>query len=109
MKKLTNMKNNIYTTKLIDVVMAPTEKNGDGHIFLIMDFCNCDINEALLGSNSAHNLDQDHIISIMFNLLFAVNFMHSAGVVHRDLKPSNILIETDCTIKICDFGISRTI
>ena len=35
--------------------------------------------------------------------------MHSARVIHRDIKPANILINEDCTIKICDFGLSRSI
>ena len=35
--------------------------------------------------------------------------MHSAGILHRDLKPSNILIDSSCKIKICDFGLSRTL
>ena len=36
-----------------------------------------------------------------------MNYMHSANVMHRDIKTSNILIDEDCTIKICDFGLSR--
>ena len=30
------------------------------------------------------------------------------GISHRDIKPNNILMQDDCTIKICDFGLSRT-
>jgi len=33
--------------------------------------------------------------------------MHSAGVIHRDLKPANILVNTDCTLKVADFGLAR--
>ena len=35
--------------------------------------------------------------------------MHSTNVIHRDLKPSNILITNEFNVKICDFGLSRTI
>ena len=29
--------------------------------------------------------------------------------MHRDIKPANILIDSNCQIKICDFGLSRTL
>ncbi|KAJ5986064.1 mitogen-activated protein kinase HOG1 [Penicillium sp. IBT 35674x] len=38
-----------------------------------------------------------------------LKYIHSAGVVHRDLKPSNILIDENCDLKICDFGLARTL
>ena len=33
--------------------------------------------------------------------------MHSAGIIHRDIKPSNILVNSDCDLRICDFGLAR--
>jgi len=35
--------------------------------------------------------------------------MHSANVLHRDLKPSNILLNSDCLVKVADFGLARSI
>ena len=42
-------------------------------------------------------------------MLCAVNFLHSTNIIHRDLKPANILIDSNCNIKICDFGLARTL
>lgn len=36
-----------------------------------------------------------------------LKYIHSASVVHRDLKPGNLLVNADCELKICDFGLSR--
>lgn len=56
-----------------------------------------------------YNIDEDHILVIIYNILCALNYMHSADVVHRDIKPANILINDSCNIRICDFGMSRTL
>jgi mitogen-activated protein kinase 7 len=36
-----------------------------------------------------------------------MKYVHSAAVIHRDLKPGNLLVNSDCELKICDFGLSR--
>ena len=38
-----------------------------------------------------------------------MRYLHSANVLHRDLKPANILVNEDCSVKICDFGLARSI
>ena len=73
----------------------------------MLDYCEYDISKAILIERPV-NLEEDHVLTVIYNLLCAVNFVHSAGIIHRDLKPSNILINKECQIKICDFGISRT-
>lgn len=35
--------------------------------------------------------------------------MHSGDLLHRDMKPSNVLLNSDCHVKICDFGLARSI
>jgi serine/threonine protein kinase len=43
----------------------------------------------------------------VYQMLVALKYIHSAEVIHRDLKPSNILLNADCSLKICDFGLAR--
>ena len=38
-----------------------------------------------------------------------MNFLHSANIMHRDLKSENVLIDDECRIKICDFGMARSL
>jgi mitogen-activated protein kinase 15 len=42
-------------------------------------------------------------------MLKAIKFLHSADIIHRDLKPSNIFINSDCHVKLGDFGLARTV
>jgi serine/threonine protein kinase len=41
-------------------------------------------------------------------VLRGLKYVHSANVLHRDLKPSNLLVNANCDLKICDFGLART-
>jgi mitogen-activated protein kinase 1/3 len=38
-----------------------------------------------------------------------LKYLHSAEELHRDLKPANVLLNEDCTVKICDFGLARSV
>ncbi len=42
-------------------------------------------------------------------MLCGLNYLHRSKIIHRDLKPANILINDDCTIQICDFGLARSL
>ena len=47
------------------------------------------------------------LLTVIYNTLCAMKFVHSTGIMHRDIKPSNILLCNDLSTKICDFGLSR--
>ncbi|KAL5633328.1 hypothetical protein ACGC1H_003731 [Rhizoctonia solani] len=56
---------------------------------------------------SGQNLSNAHVQYFLYQILRAMKYVHSAGVIHRDLKPGNLLVNADCELKICDFGLSR--
>ena len=60
--------------------------------------------------NSGHRgtiLEEDHIVTMLYNSLCALNFIHSANLLHRDLKPGNLLVDSNCCVRLCDFGLAR--
>jgi serine/threonine protein kinase len=56
---------------------------------------------------SEQDLSDEHYKFIFYQICRAILFLHSANITHRDIKPSNVLINEDCIIKLCDFGLSR--
>lgn len=102
------MKENIFTTKLIDIIV-PRSKQSDkfSELFLVMNSEQQDLKK-IFTEMRPPAFSEDHIVTILYNLLCSINFLHSANIMHRDLKPANILINGDCGIKICDFGLARS-
>ena len=56
----------------------------------------------------ANILEKIHKRYIIYQLLKALKYIHSSGLIHRDVKPSNLLLNADCHMKICDFGLCRS-
>lgn len=55
---------------------------------------------------SPQPLSVDHVKYFMYQLLSGLQYLHSANVIHRDIKPANILVNSNCALKICDFGLA---
>jgi serine/threonine-protein kinase len=57
--------------------------------------------------NRHETFDFAQLVRLMTQLLDALGFAHERGVVHRDVKPSNLIVCSDGTLKVADFGIAR--
>ena len=60
------------------------------------------VKEFLNGDNRV-----EKICHAIFQVLDALEYIHSRGVIHRDIKPSNIMVEDDSNIRLMDLGIAR--
>ena len=71
-----------------------------------MEYAESDLKKII---KSNINLEMQHTQHIIYNLLCAIKYLHESNVLHRDLKPANVLINEDCTVKLCDYGLARSI
>jgi len=81
-----------------------TDKTGD--IFMVFEYVDYDLTGLL---DSEYKFEPKQIKVIIWQLLNVLDFLHNRNYVHRDLKCSNILLMDDHTVKLADFGLSRSL
>lgn len=101
----------MYSPKLIDIVFPldfnKQNPNSLRGVYLVQEYFDFTL-EDILG-NPEVELSSCQAKVLAYNLLCAVKFLHSCNIMHRDLKPENILVTDEVEVKICDFGLSRSI
>lgn len=75
---------------------------------MVMEHLPSDLKK-VIGSARKINFTEEHATILLYNILCAINFIHSTNLMHRDLKPANILVNDQCQVKICDFGFTRPV
>ena len=74
-------------------------------VYVMYELMDTDLHQII---RSDQPLTDDHCQYFIYQLLRGLKYIHSADVLHRDLKPSNLLLNANCDLKICDFGLART-
>jgi mitogen-activated protein kinase 15 len=77
----------------------------DRDIYLVFDFMDTDLH-AVIRANILEDIHKQYII---YQVLKCLKYMHSANLLHRDLKPSNLLLNSECHVKVADFGLARSL
>ncbi|KAH9315049.1 hypothetical protein KI387_023676, partial [Taxus chinensis] len=75
------------------------------HLWLVLEYCVGGDLLTLLRQDS--QLPEESIHDFARDLVQALQFLHSKGVIYCDLKPSNILLDENGRLKLCDFGLAR--
>ena len=86
-------------------IQSVVRADNDKDLYITFDYMETDLNQVI----KARILEDIHIRYVIYQLLKALKYIHSAKLLHRDIKPSNILIDANCRIKLCDFGLCRSI
>ncbi|KAF8141631.1 Pkinase-domain-containing protein [Boletus edulis] len=98
---LRHFANHENITGLIDVdAISPDFQE----IYIFMEPMEADLHQII---KSGQTLSNEHVQYFLYQILRGMKYIHSASVIHRDLKPGNLLVNSDCELKICDFGLSR--
>ena len=94
--QMMNHPNIIKTYKIIE---------NDKNYFIIMEYCQG--GELFNYIVDKEKLDEDEASMFFYQLINALEYIHSLGIAHRDLKPENLLLIDNKIIKIIDFGLSN--
>lgn len=88
---------------LHDILIPPAMDSFEDFYF-VTELMDTDLHRLI---SSDQPLSEDHSRYFIFQILCALKHIHASGVIHRDIKPQNILVNADCDVKLCDFGLAR--
>ena len=100
--KLLRHLNHENVIPLIDI-QQPANRAEFNDVYHVTQMMDCDLHRI----NYSQKLTDDHAQCFIYQILKALKFIHSGGVIHRDLKPANLVVNKNCDLKVCDFGLAR--
>ncbi|KDO25978.1 CMGC/CDKL protein kinase [Saprolegnia parasitica CBS 223.65] len=78
-----------------------------GKLYLVFEYVEKNLLEVL--EERPAGLDHELVRRYVYQLSRAIAYCHENGVVHRDIKPENLLVNSDHSLRLCDFGFARLV
>ncbi|XP_046325747.1 serine/threonine-protein kinase NLK-like isoform X2 [Haliotis cracherodii] len=85
-------------------ILQPPHIDFFQEIYVVTELLQSDLHKIIV---SPQPLTADHVKVFLYQILRGLKYLHSARVLHRDIKPGNLLVNSNCCLKICDFGLAR--
>ncbi|KAG5192323.1 kinase-like domain-containing protein [Tribonema minus] len=89
---------------ITDIMCLPPNTTDFKDVYIVTNLMESDMDRII---SSGQPLSDQHFQYFLYQVLRGLKFIHSANVLHRDMKPSNLLVNANCDLAICDFGLAR--
>ena len=85
-------------------ILLPPNEHDFKDIYVIFELMETDLHQVIKAND---DMTMEHYRYFLYQLMRGLKYIHTAKIYHRDLKPKNVLVNSDCKLKICDFGLAR--
>ena len=89
----------------IKTILLPKSLQDFNELYVVMELMETDLTTVI---KSGQELSDEHIQFFLYQILRGLKYVHSCNILHRDLKPRNLLVNSNCDLKLCDFGLARS-
>lgn len=79
----------------------------EGLLFITMEYIEGNSLEQLITRSHLQSFSVSEIVFILHSVAECLSYAHKQGIIHRDLKSANILVSSDNTVKVTDFGLAK--
>lgn len=96
----------LHHSSIIDMkgLLPPENLYDMDHIYIIFEVMEADLSRIIRSNQILTDIHHQYFIAQLFSALI---FLHEQGVIHRDLKPKNLLVNSNCLLKVADFGLAK--